>query len=116
MIIRAERVRRRYGEAAALDGVSLSVEKGTVFVLAGPNGAGKTTLIRALTGFALVFGVVAGSAGLDRVRWRGPAGGVGRGGALRPLDGRLPAHRRAPVLAAGIRIVGPPTSGKRVGP
>ena len=58
MVIRAERVRRRYGETAALDGVSLSVEKGTVFVLAGPNGAGKTTLIRALTGTTRVDGTV----------------------------------------------------------
>ena len=58
MVIRAERVRRRYGETAALDGVSLSVEEGTVFVLAGPNGAGKTTLIRALTGTTRADGTV----------------------------------------------------------
>ena len=50
MVIRAEDVRRRYGETVALDGVSLSVEAGEVFALIGPNGAGKTTLVRALTG------------------------------------------------------------------
>jgi len=50
MVIRAENVRRRYGETVALDGVSLSVEAGEVFALVGPNGAGKTTLVRALTG------------------------------------------------------------------
>jgi len=58
MVIRAERVRRRYGETVALDGVSLSVDEGEVFVLAGPNGAGKTTLIRALTGTTKADGAV----------------------------------------------------------
>ena len=58
MVICAERVRRRYGETVALDGVSLSIEEGTVFVLAGPNGAGKTTLIRALTGTTRADGTV----------------------------------------------------------
>jgi ABC-2 type transport system ATP-binding protein len=33
----------------ALDGLSLSVEAGTIFGLLGPNGAGKSTLIRMLT-------------------------------------------------------------------
>jgi len=33
----------------ALDGVSFSVEEGTVFGLLGPNGAGKTTAVRVLT-------------------------------------------------------------------
>ena len=58
MVICAERVRRRYGETVALDGVSLSIEEGTVFVLAGPNGAGKTTLIRALTATTRADGTV----------------------------------------------------------
>ena len=46
----ADDVEKRYGETAALDGVSLSVAEGEVFALVGPNGAGKTTLVRALTG------------------------------------------------------------------
>jgi ABC-2 type transport system ATP-binding protein len=46
----AEGVRRQYGDRVALDGVSLTVERGEVFALVGPNGAGKTTLVRALTG------------------------------------------------------------------
>ncbi|ADJ15689.1 ABC transporter ATP-binding protein [Halalkalicoccus jeotgali] len=46
----AEDLSRSYGDTAALDGVSLAVERGEVFALIGPNGAGKTTLVRALTG------------------------------------------------------------------
>ena len=58
MVIRAENVRRRYGETVALDGVSLVVEEREVFALIGPNGAGKTTLIRALTGTTVVDGSI----------------------------------------------------------
>ncbi|WP_299234347.1 ABC transporter ATP-binding protein [Natronomonas sp.] len=50
MVVNAENVRRQYGEAVALSGVSLSISAGEIFALIGPNGAGKTTLIRALTG------------------------------------------------------------------
>lgn len=50
MVLNAENVRREYGDTVAVDGISLSVERGSVFALIGPNGAGKTTLIRSLTG------------------------------------------------------------------
>ena len=38
----------RFGDLTAVDHVSLSFERGTVYGLLGPNGAGKTTLIRVL--------------------------------------------------------------------
>src|SRR3984957_12410290 len=41
---------RRYRDQAALAGVSLTVEPGTVTGLVGRNGAGKTTLLRIITG------------------------------------------------------------------
>ncbi|NIB98073.1 ABC transporter ATP-binding protein [Halobacterium sp. R2-5] len=40
----------RYGDTAALDGVSLRVADGECVVLAGANGSGKTTLVRHLNG------------------------------------------------------------------
>ncbi|HEX2193151.1 MAG TPA: ATP-binding cassette domain-containing protein [Acidimicrobiales bacterium] len=44
-----ERLRKRYGNVVALDGIDLVVEAGTAFGHLGPNGAGKTTAVRILT-------------------------------------------------------------------
>ncbi len=40
---------KRFGDNAAVDGVSFVVPEGTVLGLLGPNGAGKTTTVRMLT-------------------------------------------------------------------
>jgi ABC-2 type transport system ATP-binding protein len=42
---------KQYGSVHALDGVSLTVERGEVFGLLGPNGAGKTTTVEILEGY-----------------------------------------------------------------
>jgi ABC-2 type transport system ATP-binding protein len=62
--IMVEGLVKRYGAAAALDGLDLRVPEGTVLGLLGPNGAGKTTTVRILTtllrpdaGRALVAGL-----------------------------------------------------------
>src|ERR1700759_4826167 len=39
-----------YGDAQALDAVSLTVEEGAIVAIVGANGAGKTSLIRAVAG------------------------------------------------------------------
>lgn len=48
-MIRTSGLVKRFGKVVALDGLDLTVPKGTVLGLLGPNGAGKTTAIRILT-------------------------------------------------------------------
>ncbi len=45
-----DNISKSYGETAALENISLSVKKNTIFGLVGPDGAGKSTLIRILCG------------------------------------------------------------------
>jgi branched-chain amino acid transport system ATP-binding protein len=54
----------RYGQATALDGVSLQVGRGEMVALIGPNGAGKTTLLNT------VCGLLAPAAGAYRLDGR----------------------------------------------
>ena len=49
-ILEVEQVKKYYATQKAVDEVSFSVSKGSIFGLLGPNGAGKTTLIRMITG------------------------------------------------------------------
>ncbi|WP_200530839.1 ABC transporter ATP-binding protein [Halorubrum sp. LN27] len=44
-------VTKRYGDAAAVDDVSLAVREGEFFTLVGPSGCGKTTTLRLIAGF-----------------------------------------------------------------
>jgi ABC-2 type transport system ATP-binding protein len=50
--IEVEDLRKVYGDKAAVDGLTLKVERGSFFGFLGPNGAGKTTTIRMLMGLA----------------------------------------------------------------
>jgi ABC-2 type transport system ATP-binding protein len=63
--IKAEGLRKRYGDKHALDGFDLDVPPGTVCGLLGPNGAGKTTAVRILTTLLRADGGHAEVAGID---------------------------------------------------
>lgn len=71
LMIRAEGLKKRYGETQALDGVSFSVPAGTILGLLGPNGAGKTTAVRVLTTLAQPDAGSATVAGIDVVKHPG---------------------------------------------
>jgi ABC-2 type transport system ATP-binding protein len=63
--IETRELTKRYGEVQALDGLSISVEPGTVFGLLGPNGAGKSTTVKILTTLSAADGGEARVAGHD---------------------------------------------------
>jgi ABC-2 type transport system ATP-binding protein len=56
---------KRYGATTAVDGLSLTAERGQVTALLGPNGAGKTTTIEICEGFRRADGGTVRVLGLD---------------------------------------------------
>ena len=49
-MIEMKDVYKRFGDTAALDGLTMTVPAGSVYGLVGPNGAGKTTALRHIAG------------------------------------------------------------------
>lgn len=82
-VVSIENVGKVYADAAALDGVSLSVPEGRCVALIGHNGAGKTTLMK------LILGLIAPTSGAVRVLGQDP---VSAGKAFRQQLGFLPEN------------------------
>ena len=49
--LRIQQVVKQFGDAVAVDGVSLDIAQGEIFALLGSSGCGKSTLLRMLAGF-----------------------------------------------------------------
>ena len=49
-VIEVTDLTKRYGDHAAVDGVTFSVDGGEIFGILGPNGAGKTTTVESIAG------------------------------------------------------------------
>jgi ABC-2 type transport system ATP-binding protein len=75
---------KRFGHQLAVDGVDLSVPKGSVFGFLGPNGSGKTTTIRVLLGLA-----------------------AASGGSVRLLGQEMPRHLHEVLPRVGALVEGP---------
>jgi ABC-2 type transport system ATP-binding protein len=60
----------RYGEKVAVDGLSLTVERGSITAVLGPNGAGKTTTLETAEGYRRPHGGSVRVLGLDPVTER----------------------------------------------
>lgn len=50
MLLELRNLKKYYATQKAVDDISFTVDKGSIFGLLGPNGAGKTTLLRMITG------------------------------------------------------------------
>jgi len=55
-VIKAEHLRKFYGDTPAIDDISFTVEKGSIVGLIGPNGAGKTSTLKAILGLTSFAG------------------------------------------------------------
>jgi ABC-2 type transport system ATP-binding protein len=66
--VRARGLVKHYGKVKALDGVDLTVPRGSVLGLLGPNGAGKTTAVRILSTLLVPDSGTAEVAGVDVVK------------------------------------------------
>jgi ABC-2 type transport system ATP-binding protein len=93
-IIFTEHLVKRYGAIGALQGVSLTVEKGEIFGLLGQNGAGKTTLIK------ILLGITRATDGAARLLDQ-PVGTT----AVRRRVGYLPEDHRFPDYHTGLSLL-----------
>ena len=68
LAVEARALAKRYGAFAAVQGLDLAIEEGTVFGLLGPNGSGKTTTILMLMGLTEASSGTVRVLGLDPLR------------------------------------------------
>src|SRR5215467_12627857 len=66
-MLHIENLVKKFGNVAAVDGVSFDVNAGEIFAFLGPNGAGKTTTIQMLTTLLRPAGGTITLDGLDPV-------------------------------------------------
>ncbi|WIV68348.1 ABC transporter ATP-binding protein [Natrialbaceae archaeon AArc-T1-2] len=112
-VIEIDGLTKRYGEATAVEGLTTTVDAGTVYGFLGPNGAGKTTAMRMLT---TLTRPTAGTARVD-------GHPIDDRAAVTPHIGYLPEEppvydeltgREQLEYAAGLRDLPEPETGERI--
>jgi ABC-type branched-subunit amino acid transport system ATPase component len=105
-------LRRSFYGVAALRGVDLAVEAGTITGLIGPNGAGKTTLFNCVSGLVPPDGGTVRFDGADATRWRPDR--IARRGLVRTFQ----IARGCPRLTVmeNLLLYGPRQPGEALGP
>jgi ABC-2 type transport system ATP-binding protein len=93
-VIVTDNLVKQFGKIRALNGVSLSVQKGEIFGLLGQNGAGKTTLIK------ILLGLLSPTAGSGQLLDQ-PIGQV----RVRKRVGYLPEDHRFPDYHTGYSLL-----------
>src|SRR6201990_395869 len=100
-----------FGETRAVDGIDLTVRRGTVYGVLGPNGAGKTTTIKMLATLLKPDGGSARVLGRDVVAEAGEVRGlVSLTGQLASVDDDLTGRENLILLA---RLLGYRTKAAR---
>lgn len=67
-MLKIDKLKKQYGKMAALDGLCMTVEDGSLYGFVGPNGAGKTTTIKIITGLLTPDGGSVTIDGIDVAR------------------------------------------------
>ena len=67
-VIEVEDLHKDYGDIAAVDGITFSVDPGETYGLLGPNGAGKTTTMRMLVGLSPATSGTIAVAGINVIK------------------------------------------------
>src|SRR5215204_3478347 len=68
VVIKTDKLTKRYGDFIAANEITFEVSKGEIFGFLGANGAGKTTAMRMLTGLSIPSSGEATIAGFDVYR------------------------------------------------
>ena len=110
--ISARGLRKSFGDKTVLDGIDLTVPRGTILALLGPNGAGKTTAVHLLTTY------LRPDAGEIRIAGRDPAEdpqavrrAIGVTGQFSAVDGYLTGRENL-MLMADLHLL-PKRAGRR---
>ena len=100
MTLEVDELTVEFGDAVAVDGVSMSVPAGTVMALLGPNGAGKTTTVRTIATLVPPTSGTVRVAGVDVVTEPHRARGLlGLSGQYATVDDSLTGRENLAMIA-----------------